>query len=44
MLQTANGFEGTVQRTIMMAVQAQRLQGKIDEALEAQQALMRSSL
>ena len=32
MLQTANGFEGTVERTIMMAVQAQRLHDQIEQA------------
>ena len=32
MLQTANGFEGAVERTIMMAVQAQRLHDKIEQA------------
>jgi hypothetical protein len=31
MLQTANGFEGTVERTIKMATQAQRLHDKIEQ-------------
>ena len=32
MIQTANGFEGTVEKTIRMAVQAQRLHEKIEQA------------
>mmetsp|Transcript_43121 Transcript_43121/g.107280 ORF Transcript_43121/g.107280 Transcript_43121/m.107280 type:complete len:326 (-) Transcript_43121:222-1199(-) len=48
MLQTANGFERTVERTIRMAVQAQRLHDQIDQVflpiLEGETSVRESSV
>ena len=48
MLQTANGFEGTVSRTIEMAAVTQRLQDKIDKVfvplLEGETSVRESSV
>jgi len=48
MLQTANGFEGTVERTIKMATQAQRLHDKIEQVfvplLEGETSVRESSV